>query len=275
MRSVVFITVFIFSIAALILLTQDLNDIGLNVLTLVKKIRQEQVDLELMQTSSTALNHSIFDSLLMRYVTTDGRVNYKGFLQEKSTLTTYLQQLSKHPPNPELFDKSYQLAYWINAYNAFTIALILGHYPLKGIKDIADGLPMIDSPWDIKFFEIGGIPFDLNTIEHDILRRQFDEPRIHFAINCASISCPKLMNNAFTAEKLEHQLHTAANAFINDPEKNKITSNELALSQIFIWFKVDFEQKGSLQEYLRPYLPVEVTANASITFLPYNWDLNE
>ena len=110
-----------------------------------------------------------------------------------------MEELRKGHPNDKHWTETEQLAYWINAYNAFTVELILDHYPVASIRDIKEGVPFINSVWDIDFIKIEGKTYSLNDIEHRILRREFDEPRIHFAIVCASISCPKLRNEAFEA----------------------------------------------------------------------------
>jgi hypothetical protein len=143
--------------------------------------------------------------------------------------------LVNNPPDKKEWSESAQLAYWINVYNAFTIKLIIDHYPVESIKDIGSKIqvPFINSPWDIKLIEIEGKKYDLNNVEHSILRKDFEEPRIHFAIVCASFSCPKLRREAFTAEKLEEQLQEQAVDFINDPAKNSISKNKAEVSKIF------------------------------------------
>jgi len=147
---------------------------------------------------TSPIEHTIWDALLKKYVSPDGTVNYKGFIRDKATFEEYLTLLSKNPPNKKTWSKAAQLAYWINAYNAFTVKLIIDHYPVKSIKDIKKGIPFLNSVWDMEFFHIGGKEMNLNDIEHDLIRRQFKEPRIHFAVNCASYSCPRLRNEAYT-----------------------------------------------------------------------------
>ncbi|MCB0292039.1 MAG: DUF547 domain-containing protein [Calditrichaeota bacterium] len=164
---------------------------------------------------------------------------------------------------------------WINAYNVFTIELILQHYPLQSIKDIAGSVPMINSPWDLKFFSIGGLPFDLNTIEHEILRREFAEPRIHFAINCASRSCPKLRIEAYAAEHLKAQLEDQTRFFVNRSGKNQITGEKISLSPIFQWFQSDFTRNGSLIDFLNQYSEIAIDPDAKVEYLDYDWGLNE
>jgi hypothetical protein len=201
-----------------------------------------------------------------------GHVNYQGFIKDKNEFQQYLNALSKTGPGKN-WTEAEELAYWINAYNAFTVKLIIDHYPLKSIKDISSGLPMINSPWDIKFFKIGNVDFDLNTIEHEILRKQFDEPRIHFAINCASFSCPILRNEAYITDKLDEQLEEQAIRFIQNPDKNIIDERQTLLSSIFSWFEKDFTKKESLKTYLKKYHP-GINDQLHIRFMDYDWSLN-
>ena len=252
----------------------NINDIGLKIFGWVKKAKGESVNLDLINNKVTdKMQHDEWDILLKKYVSDKGGVDYQGLLKDADALSKYLNDLTIHPPGKN-WSEAEQLAYWINAYNAFTVKLILDNYPLKSIKDISDGLPMINSPWDIKFFKIGTIDFDLNTIEHDILRIQFKEPRIHFAINCASFSCPKLRNEAYTAAKLEFQLEEQTRAFINNPDKNIITKKRTKLSKIFDWFQSDFLKYSTLEDFLKKYNPAIKKEN-KLEYMDYNWTLNE
>jgi len=134
---------------------------------------------------------------------------------------------------------------------------------------------LINSVWDIQFIEIEGNTYDLNHIEHEILRKQFDEPRIHFAIVCASVSCPNLLNQAFTANQIDKQLAAQARSFINDRSKNDLSSSHAKLSKIFSWFKGDFTKKTTLIEYLNQYTDTKISADAKVSYLDYDWGLNE
>jgi Protein of unknown function, DUF547 len=133
---------------------------------------------------------------------------------------------------------------------------------------------MINSPWDLKFFKIGEIEFDLNTIEHEILRKHFEEPRIHFAISCASFSCPKLRNEAYEAGQLDIQLEDQAHAFINNPDKNIITASKIKLSKIFSWYESDFTKHESIISQIQQYHS-EINEDVDIEYMEYNWALNE
>jgi len=219
------------------------------------------------------VNHSAWDALLKMHVSKTGWVSYKGFLNDSEKLDAYLNELSQDAPN-KTWSEDEKLAYWINAYNAFTVKLIIDNYPVKSIKDIKKGIPTINSVWDLKFFEIGGEKMDLNHIEHAILRKDFEEPRIHFAIVCASRSCPKLLNEAFTAEKLEGQLQNQAVDFINDESKNEFDKDEIRISQIFNWFKGDFTNGQTIQEYLKHFAKGDFNSDAKVKYLDYDWSLN-
>ncbi|WP_290702080.1 DUF547 domain-containing protein, partial [Lacinutrix sp.] len=195
-----------------------------------------------------------------------GNVNYNSIKSNRKELTNYITALGDNMPN-DAWSKEDKLAYWINAYNAMTVDLILRNMPIKSIKDIKD-------PWEQRLWKLGSKWYNLEEIEHQILRKM-DEPRIHFAIVCASFSCPKLQNEAFTASNLETQLTDATKEFLSDTKRNKISKNTIELSNIFKWFKKDFEQDGSLIDFLNKYSDVSITSKAKKSYLDYNWDLNK
>ncbi len=226
---------------------------------------------------SDKIDHSLWTALLEKYVNDEGLVNYRGFIRDSVQLNAYLRRLTESSPDDINWSEKERLAYWINAYNAFTVKLIVDHYPLASIKDIGSAIqiPFVNSPWDIKFIEIEGKKLDLNNIEHSILRKEFDEPRIHFAINCASFSCPTLRKEAYSAEKLDAQLNEQAVTFINDLLRNDIKSNQAELSRIFSWFKGDFTKNGSLKEYINQYSRTKMDDDTKISFRKYDWSLND
>ena len=228
------------------------------------------------KTGSTSVDHTDWTILLKKYVDDCGNVDYAGFGKDSLRLNAYLDKLSKHPPDKKSWSEYEQIAYWINVYNAFTIKLIIQHYPLESIKEIGSKIqiPFINSPWDIKFINIYGEMLDLNNVEHSILRKNFDEPRIHFAINCASVSCPKLRREAYISEKLDNQLNEQAFEFINDPRQNRIEKDKAELSKIFNWFKGDFTKEGSLDEFINRFSNTRITENTKISFMNYDWSLN-
>lgn len=252
---------------------KNTSEVGLSIFSWFKNVKGDNVKIAEMTSSKLkSLDHSEWSTLLDKFVSSDGKVDYRGFAKNKSKFDQYLDYLSQNAPATN-WTKSEKLCYWINSYNAFTVKLILDHYPIKSIKDISDGLPIVDSPWDIKFFKIGGVDFDLGTIEHEVLRKQFDEPRIHFAINCASVSCPILRNEAYLPRYLEDQLDDQAKGFINDKSKNLISASELKLSSIFKWFESDFTKDGSLHSFLKEYNK-DVDEGTEISYLDYDWGLN-
>jgi Protein of unknown function, DUF547 len=224
-----------------------------------------------------AVAHGQWTALLQKHVNDKGLVNYKGFIADSMALNSYLQLLSAHAPAAD-WNREEKLAYWINAYNAFTVKLITLYYPLKSIKDIGPAAQVIfvNTPWDKKFFSIGGKSMTLNTIEHKILRKKFTEPRIHFAVNCASISCPKLLNVAYEAATLDAQLTAQAKAFLADVDKNQVTADNPKLSSIFKWFNGDFKKTGlSKVAFINQYAPLKINDDANLDYLDYNWNLNE
>ncbi len=226
-------------------------------------------------TNTKPMTHEIWNEIVSKHVSEAGVVDYKGMIEDSVRFNTYLGLLSSHHPNKTHWSRDERLAYWINAYNAFTVKLILDHYPVKSIKDIKKGIPFVNSVWDIKFFEIGGVSYDLNNIEHGILRKEFYEPRIHFAINCASVSCPRLRNEAFNAENIESQLQSQAMSFLSDSGKNQLEADHIKISKLFSWFKSDFTNDGSLVDFLNTHGHVRIDQNAKIDYLNYDWNLNE
>ncbi len=227
---------------------------------------KEEKEEEKPNTVSKALSHQPWNTLLAKHVAADGTVNYKGFKQDRAQFRTYLKALEQNVP-AKTASKADKLAYWMNVYNAFTVKLIIDKYPVKSIKDIPD-------PWDLRFFKIGTKWYTLNDIEHRILRKMND-PRIHFGINCASFSCPPLLNKAFTAQNVDQELEKLAIAFINDPKRNTITAEKIEISKIFSWFGKDFKKEGSLISFLNKYSTTVINTDAKKSFKTYDWNLNE
>jgi len=228
------------------------------------------------QENTVPVNHDAFTGLLQQYVDEDGSVDYESFISDEKTLKEYISYLENNAPNDSAWTEPEQIAYWINLYNAATIALVLEHYPINSIKDIGSSIqiPFVNTPWDIKFLEIAGEKYDLNNIEHNILRKNWNEPRIHFAINCASKSCPRLRREAYTGDNLDAQLEEQAILFINDEFRNSITTESTELSKIFSWFSGDFERDGDLKSFINRYSRVKMEDETNISFKPYDWSLN-
>jgi hypothetical protein len=221
--------------------------------------------------NSKPVSHELWNTFLKKYVTSDGHVNYQAIIKNKTELNKYMTLLKNSHPNDK-WTENERKAYWINAYNAFTIKLIIDNYPIKSIKDISGALK---SPWDINFITIENQIYSLADIEHKILRKEFNDPRIHFAINCASVSCPRLLNEAFLAENLDQQLNKTAEGFVNDSSRNKISAGSAEVSSIFNWFSEDFTKKGTIVDFLNLYSKIKIKAKTKVKYLDYNWNLNE
>jgi hypothetical protein len=213
---------------------------------------------------------SIFTDLLQKHVTKDGVVDYKSFKNDEAKLDSYISYLEKTSPTNS-WSKNKQKAFWINAYNAYTIKIILKNYPLKSIMNIKEGGK---TAWKIPFAKVGNITYTLDHIEHQILRKEFSDPKIHVGVNCASGSCPKLGNNSFTEQNIDTELNRLMKDFVNDTTRNKITEKKIQISSIFDWFKDDFTKKGSVIEFLNTYSDIEISPKAKISFLKYDWTLN-
>ncbi len=213
--------------------------------------------------------HKEFDVLLKKYVATSGTVNYKGFLKDKNALQAYLNSLSK--VKVASLSKNEQFAFWINAYNAATIDQILRNYPVKSIQNIANG-----KVWDKPLpYQFGGKAYTLNEIEKQKLIAELSDPRIHFAVNCAAVSCPKLLNTAYTAQNVQEQLSKSTSAFLNNKTFNKLSPEKAQISNIFNWYKADFSKNGSsVSAFINKYAATKINANTQISYLDYNWDLN-
>lgn len=227
--------------------------------TTEKEVKKEEI--HPLQAS-----HEAWDVLLKKYVTSDGKVNYRSFKANKGELQAYLDHLAQNPVQAS-WSRTEKMAYWINAYNAFTIKLIVDNYPVKSIMDLHGG-----KAWDVKWIKLGDKTYSLNQIEHDILRSQFGDARIHFAVNCAAKSCPPLLNRAWKASNLESTFDQQAKKFINNSTYNKISANQVQLSKIFEWYASDF---GNIISYLNQYASTTIKTNAKVSYLEYNWALNE
>jgi hypothetical protein len=220
-------------------------------------------------TANSAVNvdHSQWDALLNKYVNSKGLVDYKEFQKEEAKLDAYLAFLAEKAPNND-WSVQELLAYYINLYNADTVKLILENYPTASIKDIqgawTNGRAMVD-----------GTALSLGGIENGILRKM-NEPRIHFAINCASMSCPKLLNEAYTAGEINEQLEKATVEFINS-DKNDLSSKNPKLSSIFKFYPNDFKVNGEtdVAGYFNKYSKIKIDSGAPIMYKEYDWSLNE
>jgi len=231
-------------------------------------------------------SHSAWNKVLKTYVGVDGatsRVRYAALKERPEDLNAYLATVEKVSLTEfSNFSEKQRLAFLINSYNALTVKLILDHYPVKSIKDIGG---IFSSPWKEKFFTLFGEKHRLDDIEHEMIRKKFNEPRIHFALVCASKDCPGLRNEAFVVLRLDEQLENAANSFLRDSKRNSFNAKDgvLSISSIFKWYGEDFSKKfGSVKSFIAPRMaktPDEEIAiksdKAKIKYLDYDWSLNE
>jgi hypothetical protein len=237
--------------------------------------------------NSAQNTHKIYDELLAQYVE-NGLVDYEK-LKNDNRLKKYLNNLSKINPDTLKNDME-KMTFWINAYNAFTLEVIVDNYPLESINDLNWGGMAIaqmlgKTVWHKKFISINNKEYSLNDIEHGILRKKFNDPRIHFALVCAALSCPKLRSEAYTADKLIMQFEEQGNLFLNNREKNRfdLKTKTAYLSRYFDWYKDDFGKNDEeVLIYITDYLNDEEVVksikdnpeNWTIEFIPYNWCLN-
>lgn len=221
--------------------------------------------------------HSGWDQLLKKHVR-NGQVNYTAFKMDEPRLDVYLSRLNATDPGS--LSRHEQLAYYLNAYNAYTVKLILKNFradkPVNSIKDIGG---LFTSPWKLRHVRLGGQTLSLDEVEHEILRPRFNEPRIHFAINCAAKSCPPLISDAYTGEEVERQLQDNTVAFLNDRRATYVAGDTLYVSKIFKWFGEDFDNdiKGFVEKYAAPELLGKmnrVGSDLQLRFLQYDWSLN-
>jgi hypothetical protein len=224
--------------------------------------------------SKVVVDHSLYGELLSKYVN-NGVVDYQGFKNEEAKLDEYLTVLEN--TNVSELSRDELFAFYVNAYNAWTIKLILSAYP--GIKSIKDLGNIFKSPWEKEIVRINGKVLSLDGIEHEILRAQFKDPRVHFAVNCASKSCPPLIPEPYRGSTLNRQLDNATRAFINDPKSNYLKGNQLYVSRIFKWFSEDFNDDvvGFFLKYAEGDFKKELEAQkgkVKIVYLDYDWSLN-
>lgn len=211
-------------------------------------------------------NHALFDALLQKAVSTSGQVNYNTIKSNNADLDAYISELSNNQPDNS-WSKNSAMAYWINAYNAFTLKLVADNYPITSIKDLHNG-----NPWTVKWIKLAGSTYSLDQIENEILRPRYKDARIHFAVNCAAKSCPPLHNRAFTEDNLNSKLNRLTRSFINNENYNTISADQLVVSKIFDWYASDF---GMLTDFIDRYTDTEINSGATIKYQEYDWSLNE
>jgi hypothetical protein len=236
------------------------------------------------KSSGARIDHSNWTALLKKTVRRDpkgvDRVDYVAYkAADRKRLADYLSVLSKVPVDSR--HPSEQRAFWINLYNALTVKTVLDHYPVDSIRDIdiSPGI-FVDGPWDKKLIKVEGIMVSLNDIEHRILRPVWRDPRLHYALNCASIGCPDLQDEAFTADNSEALLDRAARNYVNDARGVRFNGKELAVSKIYLWFQEDFDNSiagvlAHLRRYAEPALAARLAGVTDIDGFDYDWSLND
>ena len=234
-------------------------------------------------SDQSQVEHGVWEDFLQAYVvdSADGvrRVSYARVSeQDRARLRDYIKGLSALKVSG--FSRPQQFAYWVNLYNALTVQLVLDHYPVKSIRDI-DISPgfFSDGPWRKKLITVEGEEVSLDDIEHRILRPIWRDPRIHYAVNCASVGCPDLQPMAFTAANTGRLLDQAARDYINHPRGVRVESSGLTLSSIYNWFVSDFDQHGGVLKHIRRYADADLAARLDgvekVNDYAYDWSLND
>lgn len=215
---------------------------------------------------SQYINYQFYEDFLKKYVSAEGYVDYDAIYDNQTDLKNVIKRFESLETYSN-WSKNQELSHWINIYNVYSIKLIVDNFPINSIKDISQS-------FDLRFIPYKNQYISLNYIEKEILSKTLDE-RIHFAINCASISCPNINRVPFYADTIENQLEVAAKAFINNTTKNDISRKEVKLSKIFDWFEADFlKNNATVIDYINKYSDTKIKDNAEIQYLNYNWSLN-
>jgi Protein of unknown function, DUF547 len=232
--------------------------------------------------SAEQIDHRPWSKFLAQYlVPGDDGVDRFAYARAKASgaalLDGYIASLQAVPVSR--LNRQEQRAYWINLYNALTTRIVLDHYPVKSIRDISLGPGLLSfGPWDAKVATVEGERLSLNDIEHGILRPIWRDPRLHYALNCASISCPSLPSMAFTAANTERLLDQGARAYVNDPRGARIAHGSLTVSSIYLWYRADFGAGDiavvdHLRRYAAPALAAELARFRAPDHYAYDWDL--
>ena len=232
--------------------------------------------------SRIVIDHAEWAALLGRYLHADpGGINRFAYgavtPADHARLKTYIARLQTI--SPRALNAHEQHAFWINLYNALTIEVVLDHYPVKSIRDISSGW-FTFGPWDLPLATVAGRSLTLNNIEHDILRKNWRDPRVHYALNCASLGCPNLAPLPYSGGSLDRELDTAAHAFVNHPRAVWLRNGRLVLSNIYNWYAKDFGD-GSyaaviahIRHYADATLAAQLTRQATMSAYQYDWQLN-
>ena len=223
--------------------------------------------------------HKPWDGLLKKHVVlieggNASQLSYRGIGQERAALKDYLQELSRvSEAQFNGWTAAEQFAFLVNAYNAYTVEKILTRYP--DIRSIWDFGKFFGNPFRDEFFTLLGRSMSLDGIEHGILRKRYRDPRVHYAVNCASVGCPMLREEAYVAARLDAQLEEQARRFLSDSTRNRFRDGRLEVSKIFDWYQEDFEPR---EQYFARYagvLGMPRGASPRLVFLDYDWSLND
>ncbi|MGS2716959.1 DUF547 domain-containing protein [Eionea flava] len=249
------------------------------------------------ESSRVSVDHGLWQAVLDRYLVTDALsqtyVNYSGLKAEATQQEARTQALGKKQPtlleeymgkllaiDPLTLNRNEQKAYWLNLYNAATVQLMVKHYPVSSITKVGGGFFSF-GPWNDEILTINNQLLSLNDIEHGILRPIYDDPRIHYGVNCASLSCPNLLAQAFTADNTEQLLDQAARDYINHPRGVSVEAQKVTLSKIYDWYQEDFNHSANgVLQHVRQYANAELIAvldqlNQPYFRYAYDWQLND
>ena len=254
-----------------------------------------------VEPNNASLDYTNYATVLKSYVDDSGMVNYKELKANPKELDAFVTAMSQL--NPDCFAKwseKEKIAFWLNAYNSLTLKVIIDNYPIKSSFFKSKVYPknsirQISGVWDKKKFNVMGQKLTIGHIEHEILRKDFNEPRIHVAMVCAAMGCPPLRNEPYLAEKLDLQLDDQSREFLSDPKKFKVANNTIYLSPILKWFVEDFlktygdddsfagykGQQAAVLRFIAKYLREDEKGllkdkeRQKIKYLKYDWSLNE
>ncbi len=274
------------SLSAAVLLLSTLHGTQVASANLAQKFSSFSTD------SKAAVDHSAWDRMLKAYVKPDGtglnRLDYAAFKEkDHDALKSYVKSLEATQVSS--LNKKEQFAFWANLYNAKTIDVVLDHYPVTSIRKITIKASLLGflkksvgagGPWKAKIMNVGGEKLSLDDVEHGIMRPIFKDPRVHYAVNCASIGCPNLRTTAFTGANLEKELNAGARDYVNNARGVSVAAGQVTASSIYKWFQVDFggSQAGVLKhlmQYADPDLKAKLSKVNSISGFDYDWALND
>ncbi|MBX0291993.1 DUF547 domain-containing protein [Hymenobacter sp. HSC-4F20] len=223
------------------------------------------------------LLHQPWEHLIRHHVMADGRLDYEGLVEEEDVLLGYLANLRKVKPDPNSWSPDETKAFWLNVYNAAATSLVVQYYPVASINDIrVKTVGGVKSPWEAPIVNVGGQSYSLNQIEQQMLRDQFHDPRVHFALMYGAVSGAPLLGEAYDGGRLHSQLEEQTRRFINDPAFNQLTPQLVKLSGLFEAYAAEFGSEAQLVAFLNRYARTPLTPSAlTIEYQSFNWALND